>query len=148
MMTFNIAFAEDIRDDDPLIVIGRIRLGEHQETFDAFVGYWPIERYRESWIAELRRLVGGADIACLLTSVWGGREEANFARAYSLYRFGDSVRVQEDLILFDQLDHDFNPDEPWKSISPYAEVDEDGDRISEWRITVADLEDFLTRATT
>jgi hypothetical protein len=147
MSNFDIAFADDIRDDDPLIAIGRIQLGEHTETFEAFVGYWPIERYRQSWIAELRRLTGDADSACLLTSVWGKPEEANFAQAWTLYRFGEVVRVQENLILFDQLDHDFDPDEPWKSIPSYAEF-EDGERISEWRISLADIEEFLARATT
>lgn len=146
MNNFEIAFTGDHLRGDPLVAMGRIQLGDDQETFDAFVGYWPIERYRQSWITELRRLTGGADTACLLTCVWYP-QDANFPEAWSLYRFGDSVRVHQNLIIHDQLDHAFNPDEPWKSIPPYAEF-EDGNRISEWRITIADIQDFLTRATT
>lgn len=141
MGDFDIAFTGDIVDDDPLVVDGRIRFGEREETFDAYVGYWSTDHYRRSWIAALRRLTGGADTSCLLTSV-SKPEEANFVTGIELYRFGDEVRVQDRVFFLDQHP-DFDLDAPWESMDPYSAVNEDGEPISEWRITIADIEDFL-----
>ncbi len=45
-------------------------------------------------------------------------EEAEFFTAWPLYRSGDDVYVQNQLIFVDELDHDFDPDAPWESIGP------------------------------
>lgn len=145
MLNFKIALTGETLSDDPSVAIGVIQLGSHQEVFHAVLGFWSAEEYRASWIAALRRLVSGAEVSCLLTSV-SNPEEAEFFTAWPLYRSGDDVYVQNQLIFVDELGHDFDPDAPWESVGPHASVDEDGNRISEWRLDRADIEGFIAKA--
>ena len=106
------------------------------------MGFWSAAEYRASWSAALRRLINGAEVSCLLVSV-STTEEAEFFTAWPLYRSGDDVYVQNQLIFVDELDHDFDPDAPWESIGPRTILDKDGNRISEWRLTRTDIEEFI-----
>ena len=146
MLNFDIAFTGDTAAYDPLVAVGVIQLGEHQEFFHAFVGFWSAEEYQASWATAMRRLAGGAEVSCLLTSV-SDPAEANFLTSWPLYRNGDDVYVQNHLIFIDELDHAFDLDAPWESIDPHTRVDEDGNRISEWLITRTDIEDFIAETT-
>lgn len=145
MLNFDIAFTGETAAEDRSVAVGMIRLGGRREFFRAVVGFWTIEENQESWVAMLRRLVAGAKISCLLTSV-SNPAEAEFFTAWPLYRYGDDVYVQNHLVFADELDHDFDPDAPWESIEPHRRIDEDGDRISEWRIIRADIEQFVVDA--
>jgi hypothetical protein len=51
--------------------------------------------------------------------------------------------VQNRLLFLDQLPHDFDPAAPWDSVGPRRTVTEDGDQISEWRVSLDDIREFL-----
>lgn len=142
MAGFGIDFIRPGLDRDSTVAAGLISLGEEVEYFDAPIGYWGADDYRASWSAGLRRIADGARISCLVVSMIDP-ETANFVEVWPLYRDGDVVHVQNQLIFLDQVGHDFDPSEPWNSVSPRAIADDEGEAISEWTVSVADVEEFL-----
>jgi hypothetical protein len=89
--------------------------------------------------------LSGAEVSCLLTSV-PDPSSANFFIAWPFYRSGYKVYVHNQLIFASELDREFNPDAPWRHIGPRATVDEEGNRISEWRTSCTDVEEFVVKA--
>ncbi|WP_405135709.1 hypothetical protein [Nocardia sp. NBC_01388] len=122
---------------------GVIRLGEETEYFSAPVGYWSTDNYRSSWSAGLRRILGDDIVSCLAVSMRDPKT-SNFVEVWPLYRDGDVVHVQNQLIFLDQLGHEFDPLEPWNSVAPRTTADEDGEVISEWTVSIKDIEGFLS----
>jgi CdiI N-terminal domain len=141
MVGFSIGFT-GFDDDDPSVAIGAISLKGGHERFESVLGFWELDDYKRSWIAGLRRLVSGASTSCLATSVTDP-SSANFVEVWPLYREESDVYVQNQLLFLDQLPREFDPTEPWESVDPRSVVDEDGQRISEWRVSIDDIQEFL-----
>jgi hypothetical protein len=141
---FSIAFT-GFDEEDPLVAIGELKLGEHSEYFESVLEFWGLEDYERSWATGLRRLLGGASVSCLATSMIDP-PTANFVEVWPLYRDGDDVYVQDQLIFMDQLTHQFDAAAPWESVRPRAVVNEDGQKIQEWRVNLDDVREFYERA--
>ena len=146
MANFSIGFT-GFDKQDPFVALGELKLGEDCEHFGSILGFWGVGDYEESWLAALRRLVSGASISCLATSVIDP-SNANFLEVWPLYREEGNVYVQNSLIFPDQLSHEFDPDAPWDSVDPRSVVDEDGQAISEWKVNLNDIREFLESRTT
>lgn len=146
MTGFSITFTGKTADDDPALAIGELRLGEQCEWFQAATGYWSVEDYQASWITALQRLLAGAPVSCLITSLTDPRD-ANFFETWPLYREGEEVFVQNRLLFIDQLAAPFAPDAPWESVDPRTTVDGKGRPVAEWRIALTDVENFLDSRT-
>ncbi len=141
---FSIGFT-GFDERDPLVAIGLIRLGEHREYFGSVLTFWGTDDYKGIWDAGLRRLLGGASTSCLATSVLEP-SSANFVEVWPLYREESSVYVQNCLLFLNQLSHEFDTAAPWESVYPRSVVNEDGQRISEWQISIDDIGEFLERS--
>jgi hypothetical protein len=146
MGSFDIVFTADRLDDDAAVAIGEIRLDEHRESFQAVLGYWSVGDYESSWLAAVRRSVAGAAVSCLVTSLPDPRQ-AEFVTTWPVYRVGDDVYVQNQLLFLDELDQPFDPSQPWASTPARTVQDEDGRPISEWRLDLSALRDFVERKT-
>lgn len=146
MANFSIAFT-GFDEEDPLVAIGKLRLGEDDEYFESVLGFWGAADYEQSWLDGLRRILAGKSTSCLATSVTNP-SSANFVEVWPLYREGSDVYVQNSLIFLDQLSHEFDPDAPWESVAPRSVVDEDGQTISEWRVSLDDIREYLETRTT
>jgi hypothetical protein len=141
---FSIAFTA-FDAEDPLVAIGELQLGEHSEYFESVLEFWRLEDYQRSWAAGLRRLLGGTSVSCLATSMIDP-PTANFVEVWPLYRDGEDVYVQNQLIFMDHLTHEFDPAAPWESVRPRAVVNEGGQKIQEWRVSLDDVREFYARA--
>lgn len=146
MEKFSIAFT-GIDKQDPLIAVGKLRLGKDDEYFESVLGFWAAYDYEHSWSVGLDRLLAGESTSCLATSITNP-SSANFVEVWPLYREGNDVYVQNCLIFLDQLSHEFDPDAPWDSVGPRSVVDEDGQAISEWKVNLSDIREFLESRTT
>jgi hypothetical protein len=144
MAGFSIGFT-GFDERDPLVATGLIKLGEHHEYFESVLVFWGIDDYRAIWDAGLRRLLRGASTSCLATSVLEP-SSANFVEVWPLYREESDVYVQNCFLFLDQLSHEFDPAAPWESVYPRSVVNEDGQRISEWRVSVDSIGEFLERS--
>jgi CdiI N-terminal domain len=138
---FSIGFT-GFDDEDPLVAVGTLRLGEQNEYFESVLGFWGTDEYEEIWTAGLRRLIVGASTSCLATSITYP-PNTNFVEVWPLYREESDVYVQNHLIFLEQLSHELDPAAPWESVSPRSVVNEDGERISEWRVSIDDIGEFL-----
>jgi hypothetical protein len=143
---FSIAFT-GIDKQDPLVAVGKLRLGKDDEYFESVLGFWAVYDYEQSWSVGLDRLLAGESTSCLATSITNP-SSANFVEVWPLYREGNDVYVQNSLIFLDQLSHEFDPDAPWDSVGPRSVLDEDGQAISEWKVNLSDVREFLESRTT
>jgi hypothetical protein len=143
MTGFSIAFTGESASDDAAMAVGEIRLGEHRESFHAEIGFWTVQDYQDHWRAALRRLLSGAAVSCLVTSL-SDPHRATFLTTWPLYRDHEEVHVQNRLVFLDELlPAPFAPAAPWESVDPRTTVDEKGRPVSEWHITLTDIEIFL-----
>jgi hypothetical protein len=130
-------------DDEPSVRarLGTLWLGEHRETFVATIGSWSEEDYIRSW----QRAVGEVlatplSRAALITSV-AGEQACPFLRWWPMYRKGQAVLFQEHLVL--ERPPGWSWSEPWRHMEAHLQLNEDGERISEWVLPVESLEAFL-----
>ena len=141
MSNFGIAFTGELDREDPLVAIGLITLGDFSEYFSSTLDFGNEDDYRKSWDMGLRRLLTGAAVSCLATSITDP-PTTNFVEVWPLYLSGDDVYVQNRWLFLDRLPHDFDPSAPWDSVSPRSTV-EDGYELSEWRVSLNDIREFL-----
>lgn len=114
------------------------------EDFPMDLTYWSEDNYRDSWTAALHVLdEGRTATTCLISSITDPTN-SNFIFCWPLYRDGEDVYVQNSLIFLDELTDEFLPGEPWRSVEPRTTVDEDGNKISEWRTSMDEVRAFLS----
>ena len=127
----------------PGLAVGRITVGtDFSEKFETDLSYWDRSRYEEDWRTNVRRLVEGAERAVLLTSITAPAS-ANFFFWWPLYRDGETVHVQNQLLFLDELSSPFDPARSWDFVADRETVNEDGLRISEWQCSLSDLRSWL-----
>jgi hypothetical protein len=121
---------------------GEIVLGDEREMFLSLIGYWSPRDYEEQWRNGILRVVRERQESCLITSLHDPRE-ADVLMWWLLYPDGDTVRIQNALLLLDQHRQEFSTHHPYASIPPRRIVTDDGQPISEWVLPITDLRDFL-----
>jgi len=127
----------DEGEDAYLALRGRTMLGEYQEEFLAPLGYWSRVDYQRQWVEAARRLLAGAERTGFFTSA--------FQFWWIMWREGAAVYVHEQAMVEDSLIAPFDPADPYHQIGERYTVSEDGAEVSEWRLSVADIEEFVTR---
>jgi hypothetical protein len=137
---FDIAFLDrgpERQEDGWYALRGRIVLGEFSEEFLAPLDHWSAADYQLHWVEAARRLVhGGYDRTGFLTS---------FQFLWMMWRDGDDVRVQEKMLIDETLLAPFDPKNPYLQIDEYTGLTEDGMPLSEWRVAIDDVREFLDR---
>jgi hypothetical protein len=68
---------------------------------------------------------------------------ANFIFWWPMYRRGEDILVQNQMLLLMEIEELLDPDNPYSFISEYESSNEDGEKISEWKISVEDISRFL-----
>lgn len=130
----------------PSEAVGRIRVGGFTETFPMDLSFWTVDEYCRSWDGSLRKLDEiDNSTSCLIASITDP-ETSNFISCWPMYREGEEVYVQNSIIFLDELDEQFNPQEPWRYVEPRSSVDEDGNRISEWLTSTSQVRRFRESA--
>ncbi|WP_211289327.1 hypothetical protein [Luteimicrobium subarcticum] len=128
---------------DAVGATGRITIGDFSEIFFMDLSYWGVDQYERSWRSALRHLLSGdGSISCLVSSITEP-STSNFVFTWPLYRLTEDVAVRNSILFLDELDSPFDAEQPWKSVRPRRVTDEDGDRISEWRVSIAAIREFL-----
>lgn len=129
--------------DSDNICVGSIQIDDFVESLAIPLYEWSKNDYIEQWRSSVRMIVDRADTAALLVEYYGS--DANYAMCWSLYRdsVGDTVYVQNQLIMYENLDEPFRLDK----IVEYASIGDFSDNhehpVSEWETTIGDLEYWL-----
>jgi len=123
-------------------MLGKIRLGDFEEYFVADTTFWSADDYRAQWREGLSRLCDGVTRSCLLASV-SNPEMANYFQSWPIYRFGSEAIFQNRLLMFDQLGEPFLFSRLYDLVLPYSSTTEGGVSISEWKIPLRAVQEFL-----
>jgi len=146
---FNIYLTNEVvPDTDPGVTAayGKIQIGDYIETFTARLTLWRSDQYEQHWRAAIERLLKGADRSALITSyVEPTRVPDNFLMWWPLYREGETVHVQNQLLFFELLKESFSLENPWASVQSRRTVNDEGMKISEWSVAIGDFAEFLMR---
>lgn len=124
-----------------------ITLGSFRERFQSTLFYWSISDYQKQWVHAIERIVNvDNSTSALITEL---RDPALAGEVvgqwWVLYREGEKVYVQNQLILKKNLTGGFNPLDPYSHIPKRKTETDEGDKISEWEVTVQDMREFLKR---
>lgn len=123
---------------------GRMILGKTMEDFLSNLALWSKEDYKSHWKRELKALFEGAPKVALIVS-FNDPEAAWNMEIWPVYRDGEYAHFQNHFPLYSDLPRDFKIMELSSYIKDRATFTEDGDQISEWRVSMRDIEIFLQR---
>lgn len=70
---------------------------------------------------------------------------ANFIGWWPMYLVEDVVHVQNQLLFMADLSRPLDPSNPYEMVREHCSVSEDGERISEWEVSVEALALWLER---
>lgn len=140
-MKFSIEFTQGKSGFEDILV-GHIKIGEFCETFEASLSFWNQEDYWTQWQDALRRLIGGEETSCLITSMYNPKI-ANFIMLWPLYRKDAKIFVQNKLLFLNDIHEEFDFKNLYTYIPQHMTVNEDGHKISEWYTNLDAINIFL-----
>ncbi len=123
------------------VAIGEIRLGNFTENFESSLSFWRIEDYEKQWIEAAKRIFE-FDRTTFITDL-DNPKTSNFITWWKAWKIEEEICVQNQLLLLNQLSDSFDIKNPYKFIGNRTTRTEDGDQISEWKISLEDIEIFL-----
>ena len=139
---FDIEFISDepeVDDEGRVTLLGEITLGDESERFLASLALWTREDFERQWREAAQRLLDGEERTAFFTSAFG------FWRL--MWQDEGEIRVQEQLLLPERFAHLSQPLDltrtPYELIADYGRTTEDGEVISEWRLTLPDIARFV-----
>lgn len=145
-MAFSISFIDvplerPYEDASTKAARGLIVLGDWKEEFLANLGEWTQVEYRQHWTRSIQRLVQGETKAVLITT-FSSPEIASHLEWWALYRAGEQVVVQNQLVFFADLEGEFDANRAVQFLKDRETENARGDRISEWSVPMDDLRAF------
>lgn len=120
--------------------VGEIQIGDFKETFGVSMRYWSYVQYLEHWKEALGNLFSGDSKGALISSMDNPTVGGGFAVLWVFYRVGADVVFQNRMLILDDCRPPFDPAEVDRWIPERTTHDEDGMRVSEWRVSFSDLE--------
>ena len=140
----DIAFIEGpVEEFGERAMLGELTLGNYKERFYAPLIYWSADDYRNHWTKAAGRVVSGLE-AAFFVRVYNPLI-ANFLEWWPMYPEGQFVYAQNHLLFLDQLDGPLDITDPWRHIGPRNTESEDGEKTSEWQLSMKDIEAFSRR---
>lgn len=124
--------------------MGKIQVDGFEEEFELTLDYWSKEHYEKQWKTQIQRLINSENniIIGLMTWMHKPGVKDNY-RSWVLYREGKRVFVQEILFPANNPLPCFDENESLINAPEREEVTEEGEKISQWETSVADLEAFV-----
>jgi hypothetical protein len=129
----------EVSQDHTLV---EITIGNFNERFETSLEFWSIGDYQNQWKDALEGVLAGQKKTCLLTSI-NDPKFANFYFCWPLYREKDHIYVQNSLLFLDEIKEPFDLSNPHQYVHDRETVSEEGYRISEWEVSLADITAFL-----
>jgi hypothetical protein len=128
--------------------MGKITLGDFEEEFVSSLYTWSKNDYESQWRLALNHLLLGDGKAALITE-YISPEVSDRLLWWPTYREEQSVYFQEQILFFDnapapltRLAEPFRIDRQFTYVHDRRTINEDGERISEWSVSLADIEAF------
>lgn len=137
---FDIRFVNERSAAEEQSAYGEIRIGAFRESFRSDLSFWTRADYEGQWRRAAQQLSSLAK-AALITSM-GDPASAVFLRWWAMYRSGDVVFFQDQLVFFRELGRPFDPLKTGPLVRERRTIAE-GTAISEWTVGVASVLSFI-----
>jgi hypothetical protein len=139
---FDIEFIEDdpeMQEEGWYGLWGRTTMGKFSERFLASLSLWSRADYERQWLEAARRLLAGEERTAFFTNA--------FQFWWIMWREGSEIVVRQQFLIPELLEElGPAPDlkrTPYELIGPRETDGEPDEQISEWRISVANMQAFL-----
>lgn len=119
---------------------GRTVMGDFSERFIAPIGFWQRDDYERQWIDGAERLLRGESPSAFVVEagrIW-----------WTAWREGADVFVHQRFLVLDEMAPAWTAmpaDLPYALIGPRHTHSDEGTTISQWRVSVDDMRDFVAR---
>jgi hypothetical protein len=120
---------------------GLIVLGDFKEEFLSNLREWTQSEYREQWARSIRSLLEG-EVKAVLMTTFSSPTVASHLEWWALYREGEHVFAQNQLLFYDDVEGEFDTDSAVEFLRDRQTVNEEGLPISEWSVSMDDLRAF------
>lgn len=127
-----------------MIARGEIVLGGFRENFESCLSFWNRDRYEQQWREGVTHFVMSGTNSCLITSI-NDPTTSTFFVWWLLYPEGQDCVLQNHLLFLDQLPAPFEISKAYEFVPARQSMSEEGEPISEWRVSKLSLENWMTR---
>jgi hypothetical protein len=135
---FSIEIRHEVeQDEDSRYYRGLITIGDYEESFLAASGVWDWQAYERQWRAAARRLLKHRDRTAFVTSFSHPDAHHNFA--WLAWCEQNLVYLQNRLLLREFLPSVLDVDRIDEVVGSRETVTEDGEEISQWTVSLADI---------
>jgi hypothetical protein len=149
-MPFSIAFL-----DEPLVypyediktpgALGSLMMGDSNERFCSSLYRWSQRDYESQWRQAINVLLNESFKAALIVE-YTGTDASSHLEWWPMYKVGDSVYLQNQLLFYNQLPQPFSLDRPFMYLRNRETTDQAGRPISEWLVRLSEVERFAANA--
>ncbi|HEV8482165.1 MAG TPA: hypothetical protein VGV87_01295 [Blastocatellia bacterium] len=128
---------------DERVLRGRITLGDFSEEFESSLSYWAQADYEHQWLEAAGRIKAGQTKSAFIVDMYDP-SKTPFIMRWPIWRRDKTILVQNRLLLFKNLTVAFKATNPYIHIGERATKNDDGEAISEWQVSLKDIQDFYT----
>jgi len=117
----------------------RIIIDDMSEIFMSPLSYWSVSDYFGHWRTSIEKIASRkVDRSIFITEMYDPGH-ANFIRYWVAYAESSSVFFQENILFLDDVKRPFDLDNIHLFIPNREIINEDGDQISEWAISLEEI---------
>jgi hypothetical protein len=122
---------------------GRIVLGNTIEKFRSSILNWTQSDYKKQWREACKRILK-QNSSALITS-YVTPEQSKYLIWWPIYKIDEKIMVQNHMFFFSQINEEFDIQKIYKYVPERACFSGDGSEISEWKISVKEIMEYLER---
>lgn len=129
--------------DDPKTpgALGVLVMGEAKERFCSSLHQWNKQQYESQWRQAIHMLLNESSKAALIVE-YVGPDFSSHLEWWAMYREGETVYLQDQLLFYSQLRETFSLDAPFASLRDRETISEGGRQISEWSVSLSEIKQF------
>jgi len=125
------------------LVTGRIYINDFDELLEIPLSYWEVSDYKAHWKESINRIVNKDETKSALITEMYDPDTANFIVWWLLYREGDNIFIQNQVLFLNQIEGKFDKKNIYTSVPKREIKTDENEDISEWCIQLEDIKEFL-----
>lgn len=135
-MVFSLKFTSELSETAAL---AEIEVDDLKELLEVPTTYWTKQDYINQWREAVGRIINAESDKSILFVSMLDPKKANFLFTWPMYRYNDTVFIQNHLLFLKDLPEKFDEGDPYASIPIRETASDDNEPISEWEIDIIDL---------
>ena len=120
---------------------GLLVMGESKEGFCSSLYEWSKQQYESQWQRAIHVLLNESPKAALIVE-YIGPDAASHLEWWAMYREGETVYLQDQLLFYSHLKEPFSLDAPFASLRDRETINTEGRQISEWSVSLSEIKQF------